>query len=209
MDVFDFAGIVILITASGALAPGPLFFATISHGSRFGAKTGLIFSISHTIVEFAIVLLLAFGLLRVASEPVVRLAVGVVGGVMLFFFGSKQVYESVSSSFEEKFSKPMIQRNLFFLGMSLTGLNPFFIVWWLTAGAQLILLALEFGSIFGVLLMYAFHVWMDYLWLTSIAHFSEKGRNIIGLRPYKVLMVAFGGVLIYFGLSFLLGSLSL
>ena len=209
MDIFNFAGTVVLITASGALAPGPLFFATISHGSRFGAKSGLIFSISHTMVEFAIVLLLAFGLLSVSSEPLVQLAVGVAGGVMLLFFGSKQIYESVSSSFEERFSRPIIQRNLVFLGIFLTGLNPFFLVWWLTAGAQLILLALEFGSIPGVLLMYAFHVWMDYLWLTSIAHFSEKGRSIIGLRPYRIMMAIFGALLIYFGLSFIVDSTSL
>lgn len=209
MDVFNFAGTVVLITASGALAPGPLFFATISHGSRFGAKSGLIFSISHTMVEFAIVLLLAFGLLSVSSEPLVQLAVGVAGGVMLLFFGSKQIYESVSSSFEERFSRPITQRNLVFLGIFLTGLNPFFLVWWLTAGAQLILLALEFGSIPGVLLMYAFHVWMDYLWLTSIAHFSEKGRSIIGLRPYRIMMAIFGALLIYFGLSFIVDSTSL
>ncbi|MCK4498393.1 LysE family transporter [Candidatus Bathyarchaeota archaeon] len=209
MDIFNFAGTVVLITASGALAPGPLFFATISHGSRFGAKSGLIFSISHTMVEFAIVLLLAFGLLSVSSEPLVQLAVGVAGGVMLLFFGSKQIYESVSSSFEERFSRPITQRNLVFLGIFLTGLNPFFLVWWLTAGAQLILLALEFGSIPGVLLMYAFHVWMDYLWLTSIAHFSEKGRSIIGLRPYRIMMAIFGALLIYFGLSFIVDSTSL
>ncbi len=209
MDIFNFAGTVVLITASGALAPGPLFFATISHGSRFGAKSGLIFSISHTMVEFAIVLLLAFGLLSVSSEPLVQLAVGVAGGVMLLFFGSKQIYESVSSSFEERFSRPITQRNLVFLGIFLTVLNTYFLVWWLTAGAQLILLALEFGSIPGVLLMYAFHVWMDYLWLTSIAHFSEKGRSIIGLRPYRIMMAIFGALLIYFGLSFIVDSTNL
>ncbi|UCD96522.1 MAG: LysE family transporter [Candidatus Bathyarchaeota archaeon] len=209
MDLVDFVGTVILITASGALAPGPLFFATISHGSRFGAKSGFLFSISHTIVEAAIVLLLALGLLSVANEPVVRLVVGVAGGGMLLFFGSKQVYDSVSSSFEERFAKPMNRRNLVFLGISLTGLNPFFLVWWLTAGAQLILLALEFGSMLGVLLMYVFHVWMDFVWLTSVAYFSEKGRSVIGLRPYRILLMVFGAFLIYFGFSFIVGSVGL
>jgi threonine/homoserine/homoserine lactone efflux protein len=209
MDLFDFAGTVILITASGALAPGPLFFATISHGSRFGARSGFLFSIAHTIVEATIVLLLALGLLNVANEPMVRLVVGVAGGGMLLFFGAKQVYESSSSSFEDKLTKPMSRRNLMFLGISLTGLNPFFIVWWLTAGAQLILLALEFGSMLGVLLMYVFHVWMDYVWLTSVAHFSEKGRSIIGLKPYRIILTVFGMLLIYFGISFIISSASL
>ncbi len=52
MDLFSFVVTVIILTASGALAPGPLFFATITHGTKHGAKSGLIFSIAHTEEKF-------------------------------------------------------------------------------------------------------------------------------------------------------------
>jgi threonine/homoserine/homoserine lactone efflux protein len=68
MDPLNFAITVILITASGALAPGPLFFVTITHGAKSGAKSGILFSIAHTIVEFTLVMLLALGLLNVTNE---------------------------------------------------------------------------------------------------------------------------------------------
>ena len=48
MDALNLAVTIILVTASGALAPGPLFFVTISHGANFGIKSGLLFSIAHT-----------------------------------------------------------------------------------------------------------------------------------------------------------------
>lgn len=208
MDTLNFIATVILITASGALAPGPLFFTTISHGTRSGAKGGLIFSISHTLVEFTIVILLALGLLTIANEPIVKLTVGIAGGIVLIGFGAAQIRQSLVSAFDETKSKRVTTKNLLLVGLTFTGLNPFFIVWWLTAGAQLILLALEFAALAGVVFMYVCHVWMDYVWLTSIAHFAKMGTNIIGFKWYRIMMAMFGAVLIYFGLTFLITSLT-
>jgi len=208
MDALNFVAYVILITASGALAPGPLFFVTISHGARSGAKSGLVFSIAHTLVEFALVMLLAFGLLTVANEPIVKLTVGFAGGIVLLVFGVMQIRGSLTSKFGETKSGGVATRNLLLIGLAFTGLNPFFIVWWLTVGASLILLSLEFASLAGVVFMYVCHVWMDYAWLTSVAHFSKMGTNVVGFKWYRFIMAVFGVVLIYFGLTFLVSSLS-
>jgi threonine/homoserine/homoserine lactone efflux protein len=209
MDLLNFVATVILLTASGALAPGPLFFVTVSHGARSGAKSGLVFSIAHTLVEFSLVMLLAGGLLTVANEPVVKLTVGVAGGVVLVVFGVMQIRGSIRSRLDEARSGKVATRNLLLIGLAFTGLNPFFIVWWLTVGANLILLSLEFASLAGVVFMYICHVWMDYAWLTSVAHFSKMGTNVVGFKWYKVVMAVFGAVLIYFGLTFLVNSLIL
>ena len=45
---------------------------------------GLTFSITHTLVEFTLVLLLACGLLTVGNEPAVKLVVRIVGKMVLF-----------------------------------------------------------------------------------------------------------------------------
>ena len=208
MDVLNFVAYVILITASGALAPGPLFFITISQGAKSGAKSGLVFSVAHTLVEFTLVMLLALGLLTVANKPIVKFTVGVVGGIVLLVFGAMQIRDSLTSKFSETKSGEVATRNLLLIGLTFTGLNPFFIVWWLTAGAKLILLSLEFASLAGVVFMYICHVWMDYLWLTLVAHFSKMGTNIVGFKWYRLIMAVFGAVLIYFGLTFIINSLS-
>ena len=158
MDLLNFVATVVLLTASGALAPGPLFFVTVSHGARSGAKSGLVFSIAHTLVEFALVMLLAGGLLAVAKEPTVEptvnLIVGVAGGVVLLVFGAMQIRGSLKSKFSETRSGGVATRNLLLIGLAFTGLNPFFVVWWLTVGASLILGALEIASFAGVVFIY-------------------------------------------------------
>ena len=101
MEIFGFIATIIVLTASGALAPGPLFFATISHGTKHGAKTGLIFSIAHTVVEFSLIMLLAAGLITVASEPIVKIVIGIVGGIVLIVFGAFQIRKYIISKPEE------------------------------------------------------------------------------------------------------------
>ena len=207
MGTLDFVATVILVTVSGALAPGPLFFANISKGVKLGARGGLIFAVAHTLVEFSLVMLLSFGLFVINSE-LVRRVIGIAGGVVLIGFGLMQVYSSLRPKPEEAGEKrKATSHRLLLLGLALTGLNPFFIVWWLTAGAQLIVIALEFASLAGVLFMYVCHVWMDYVWLAATAHLAKTGMKVIGLKWYRVLMGVFGIVLVYFGLSFMVNSI--
>jgi threonine/homoserine/homoserine lactone efflux protein len=207
MDVFRFIITVIILTASGALAPGPLFFATVSHGTKTGAKSGLIFSLAHTVVEFTLIMLLALGLLTVANKPIVKLVIGIVGGSVLLLFGAMQIKKSVWATTNELIKPTKSSHHLFFIGVLFTGLNPYFILWWLTVGAQLIILAIDFAAFAGVIFMFLCHIWIDYVWLTGTAYFAKKGTNIIGLRWYRPLLIIFGVILIYFGLTFIFDAI--
>jgi threonine/homoserine/homoserine lactone efflux protein len=202
MDPLSFIITVILLTASGALAPGPLFFQTISQGTKTGARSGLIFSISHTIVEFSLIMLLAFGLLAVKNEVFIRDIIGILGGIVLIAFGLYQILGLFRKN--NLIKKEVISSHrLFIIGILFTGLNPYFILWWLTVGSNLILLALEFAALTGVVFMFICHVWMDYVWLTGVAYFAKKGVNALGTRWYRGLICLFGVILIYFGITFL------
>jgi threonine/homoserine/homoserine lactone efflux protein len=94
------------------------------------------------------------------------------------------------------------------LGVALTGLNPYFILWWLTIGSVLVVQALAFAAIAGVLIMYASHVWMDYAFLTALAHMGKKSKALIGSRYYRFVLIAFGVVLVYYGATFVLAALN-
>ncbi|UCE96130.1 MAG: LysE family transporter [Candidatus Bathyarchaeota archaeon] len=210
MEVLDFVTTVVLVTASGALAPGPLFLANLSQGVKSGAKSGLVFSVAHTIVEFTLVMLLALGLLAIAGELTIKLVIGVVGGAVLIAFGVSQIHNSFASKpGKTEPDHPRMVRNAFLIGATFTGLNPFFFIWWLTIGAQIIIISLEFASLAGVVFMYICHVWMDYVWLIATAHLAKKGMNVAGLRSYRFVMAVFGLILVYFGLNFLFSSFRL
>ena len=208
MNPLNFAVTVIILSISGALAPGPLFFVTVSHGIKSGTKSGILFSIAHSLVEFSLVMLLALGLLSVANVPAVRLAVGVAGGAALIVFGAMQIRGSFSYKPEETKTGQTATRRLLLLGLALTGLNPYFIVWWLTVGANLIFISLEFAGLAGVVFMFVCHVWVDYAWLILVSGFAKRSSKILRFKWYRVLMAVFGLVLIYFGLTFLIDSLS-
>jgi threonine/homoserine/homoserine lactone efflux protein len=128
MDTLGFILTVILLTASGALAPGPLFFQTITQGAKVGARSGLIFSISHTLVEFSLIMILAFGLLTVRNEVFIRTSIGVLGGIVLILLG---MYQIISSLKKKKIEQKQVvpSHRLFFIGILFTALNPYFIVW--------------------------------------------------------------------------------
>lgn len=207
MDIFTFIATVVVVTASGALAPGPLFFTNITQGTKSGAKGGLAFSVGHTIFELSLVLFLALTLQTVASEPLIKLVVGVVGGTALLVFGFLQIREALASKSTVASEGRIPSKNPLLLGTLFTGLNPYFILWWLTIGMTLIVNALDLASFAGVFLMYILHVWMDYAWLIGTAYLAKKGTNLVGRKGYRGIMIIFGAILIGYGLYFLVSPL--
>jgi len=207
MNLFDFVVTVIVITASGALAPGPLTFAILMHGSKRGAAAGFYCAVGHTLVEFPLVLALAFGLLAAASQPFIKSIIGLVGGIGLIVFGVLQIYGTLKTNSDvEQTTTRSIPAGSLLLGLALTGLNPYFLLWWLTIGSVLILQALAFAALVGVVLMYVSHVWMDYAFLSVLAHFGNKGKKIVGSKYYRIILIIFGLILIYYGGSFVLAA---
>ncbi len=208
MDIFGFIATTVVVTASGALAPGPLFFVNIAHGTRSGAKGGVAFSIGHSIIEFSLVVLLARGLLAVVEEPAAKSIIGIIGGTFLLVFGVLQIHQFLISKSDVFGEKSISLRNPVLLGLFFTGLNPYFIIWWLTVGLKLISDSITFASWAGVLLMYVAHVWMDYVWLTVTALLAKRGTSLVGSSGYRIAMTVFGGILVCFGLYFLFSASS-
>ena len=54
MNPLEFAGEVILVSASGVLSPGPLFFTNIIYGSKQGVTAGIKIAFGHTIEKMTI-----------------------------------------------------------------------------------------------------------------------------------------------------------
>jgi len=207
VDILTFIAEVIGVTASGALAPGPLFVKNITEGTKSGAKSGFLFAIGHTAVEFSLVIVLALGLLSVANEPAVELVIGVAGGLALLVFGLLQIRESLSSKPVEIREDERTVKSHFLIGTIFTGLNPYFILWWLVPGAKLIWDSIAFASWAGVLLMYVAHVWMDYAWLMGTAYLARRGTRFVNRKGYRIVLVLFGLILIGFGIYFLASAL--
>mgnify|MGYP002153769983 CR=1 FL=1 len=161
-------------------------------------------SVGHMLVELPLVLLIGLGISTVMNTPGIPMAVGLIGGSALIAFGALQVRDVTRSSFNtEPTESAKLPSKSLLVGIGLTGLNPFFIVWWLTVGLGLVVQAVELGALLGVLLMYISHVWMDYAWLTGTAYLSARGKTLLGTRGYRYLLLALALLLIYFGVGFI------
>lgn len=195
----EFAFLVIIVSASGVMTPGPLFAANISHGLREGGKSGLKMAIGHSVVEFPLVILLGIGVFSLESIPEFRTIVSILGAITLFVFAGLQI----RTTFQEKnITSSKLKQGPLITGIALSALNPFFIIWWVTIGFKLISDAMLIWAFGGILIMFGLHIWMDFAWLGATSSLASKSRKILSNRNYKVIMTGLSLMLVYFGITF-------
>ena len=199
-EIIEFAIIVIVISASGVMAPGPLFAANISYGLREGVKSGVKMAIGHTIVEFPLVILLGIGVFSLETFPEFRIIISIVGAITLFVFALVQI-KTVLQNNKNITSTP--KHGPLVTGIVLSALNPFFIIWWLTIGFKLISDAMLVWAFSGIVIVFFLHIWMDFAWLGGISFLASKSSKILSNRNYKFIMIGLSLLLVYFGITFL------
>ncbi len=200
----EFAVLVIAISASGVMAPGPLFAANISYGLRGGIKSGIKMAIGHTIVEFPLIVLLGVGVFSLEIFPEFRTVISILGAITLFVFALLQIKTIFS---RKKISGTKPKQGPLITGILLSVLNPFFIIWWLTIGFKLISDAMLVWAFTGIIILFGLHIWMDFVWLGVVSFLASKSSRILSNRNYKVLMICLSFVLVYFGIIFLIDSI--
>ena len=205
IQIIEFAILVIIISASGVMSPGPLFAANITYGLREGVKSGIKIAIGHSIVELPLVILLGIGVFSLEIFPEFRTIISIFGAITLFVFAGIQI-KTILKKNKNISVKP--KQGPIVTGILLSALNPFFIVWWLTIGFKLISDAMLIWAFAGILIVFVFHIWMDFAWLGITAFLASKSRKIISNRNYKIMILLLSLTLIYFGIIFLMDAIN-
>lgn len=193
--MLQFAMKIAIISASGALTPGPLTAAAAAIGARKGWIGGFFVSLGHMIVELPLVILIAFGLFSSLNENLLKF-LSILGGIMLLIFAYLTAISSV------KFEKREIDRSPILIGIIFTALNPFFLVWWATVGAALVAESIILYSNSGILILYTSHVWLDFAWLTFVAGISSFSSRILTI--YRAFLMFLAVFVALFGIDFIL-----
>ena len=204
-ELLGFAVTVIIISTSGVMSPGPLFVANVFYGAKGGASAGLKMSYGHTVVELPLIILLGFSALSLETIPQFRIIIAILGSIGLFLFAGiqiKSVFKSKTTLTNQTKYGP------FFAGILFSALNPFFIIWWFTIGFKLISDSLFLWSFWGIAILFALHIWMDYAWLTSTAYLSSRGSRFLSNKNYRFFIFGISLVLIYFGITFITDVIS-
>lgn len=206
MDLLDFGVEVIAVSASGVLAPGPLFFTNMLYGTKQGARAGLKMAYGHTAVELPLIIMLAAGLFTFAAASQYAGVIGLVGGVGILGFAGLQIANVVRKKSQ---TAPAIagSKGPFVAGIALSALNPFFLLWWFTVGLKLVADSATFGLAAGIVVLFGLHIWMDYAWLAGTAYLASKGSSVITSKYYPLLLVGLSAILAYYGIAFIVQSI--
>lgn len=210
MNVLDFGVEVIAVSASGVLAPGPLFFINLMYGSRLGTRSGLKVAYGHTIVELPLIILLAAGLFTFDAARKYSATIGLIGGIAILAFAVLQIHSIIRKRgvYAAEPARTLAgSKGPFIAGMVLSALNPFFLIWWFTAGLKLIIDSAAFGLGTGLAMFFALHIWMDYVWLGGTAYLASKGSRVLKSRYYLLLLAGLSAALVYYGISFVIQAI--
>jgi threonine/homoserine/homoserine lactone efflux protein len=213
MDLLGFGVQIVFTSASGVISPGPLFFANLVYGSKQGIYSGIKMAYGHTIVELPLIIILASGLSAFSSittSNLVSKLISLSGGIVILVFSAVQIVAFLKKKNGEKniYFNTDNKKDPFIIGSILSALNPFFILWWLTAGLKLISDSLElYGFAMGIIVVFSFHIWMDYSWLAVTAHLISRGTSIFRSKYYPILLLALNAALIYYGIYFIVTGL--
>ena len=201
-EFLGFALTVVIISISGVMSPGPLFTANIMHGLKEGTQSGLKIAAGHTVIELPLIILLAVGVISLETIPEFNTTIVLLGAIGLFGFAGLQIKNTLTKKMQTGIQ---VKHGAFLTGVLFSALNPFFIIWWLTIGFKLISDSIEIWSYWGIGILFGVHIWMDFVWLGFVAFSASKAGNILSNQNYRILMIVLSGVLIYFGISFVLG----
>lgn len=204
-ELVPFFLVVVGVSVSGVIAPGPLFAINVTHGLRRDSLSGIKVVVGHTLVEFPLVLLIGLGTITLEAFPESRIVISIVGAISLFVFSALQlrlVFKKDQDMQTKTRHGPLIS------GIIFTGLNPFFLIWWLTVGFKIISDALVFWSFSGIVIMFLMHIWMDYAWLGGTAVAASKIRNFLSNRIFRLILIGLCAVMTYYGIVFIIDGLT-
>lgn len=152
MDFFEIFILSFLIALSGAMSPGPLLTYTIYkalQSKRRAYLIGILIWIGHAILEFILMVVLLIGLSSFISDRPVVILIGLLGGIILMFFGISLLRDIWLKKIDLTFLTPenkiieeqerarektsLIQQPT--LGGALVSMsNPYWWIWWAVVG---------------------------------------------------------------------------
>ncbi len=197
-----------LIGFSGAMMPGPMLGVTIDGSLRKGWTAGPLTVLGHGILEFALIIIMTFGLRDFFSNPIVAGLIGLLGGAFLAWMGYGMIKASINKSLSlinEGTEKKSGMESLVLAGILVSATNPYFILWWASTGMESIRQSYTLGLI-GVLLFFCGHILSDFVWYSAISLAFSKGKKLISDALYRWIILFLGIFITVFSIYFMVSG---
>ncbi len=191
------------ISLTGVMFPGPMTAATIAKGCT-EKHAGAWITAGHAVIEIPLIGVIAavyVGSGRLISSPLVEKVIYLVGGLMLIYLGFR-MFRANRVAADTVGGLPA---SSFVTGMVITGTNPAFYIWWVTAGVVLIAGATKFGLI-GIGLFALVHLPCDLGWSEFLSVGTFESRRWWTQKVQRVVFSVCALVLAGFGVWFCLSA---
>ena len=207
--IFSFS----FVLAIGAvMSPGPVSTAIVSQSPRLGWRVGPSVAFGHSILEFIIVIALAFGLQGLLAQPGVESAIALLGGGLLIWMGLNMLLGTLRG----KLKLPTAGANagsssirqMIWLGVIATLANPVWYAWWVSVPPSYLAQASAIG-LAPLAAFYLGHISADFLWDTLLASLVSGGRKWMTDRIYAAIIALCALFFVYLGLTFLMRGLDI
>ena len=191
-------GTVVITSLSGVMMPGPMFAVTLAKSLK-SPWAGVWVSLGHAVIEVPVILLVYFGLAQFFQKDIVQLVLGVLGGGMIAWMGVGLFRARRKLAREGKDTT----YNAFVAGILMSGLNPFFLVWWVTVGSLLLMTFLDAVGTSGLILFIVVHWLCDLVWLSLVSFTVYRTHSFWGQRVQEWIFIVLSVVLFGFGGQFI------
>jgi threonine/homoserine/homoserine lactone efflux protein len=192
-------GTVIVTSLSGVMMPGPMFTVTIAKSMK-SPWAGVLVSLGHAVIEVPLIILVYFGLANFFQNEILKLVLSLLGGGMIVWMGYDMFRARKKLASEGKDTK----YNAFVAGIAMSGLNAFFIVWWLTVGSLLIMNFVNAVGVWGIPFFIVVHWLCDLVWLTFVSYTIFKTHKFWAQKYQESIFILLSILLVYFGTQFIL-----
>ena len=191
-------GTVVITSLSGVMMPGPMFTVTIAKSMK-SPWAGVLVSLGHAVIEVPLILLVYFGLANFFQNEVVKLVLSVLGGGMIVWMGIDLFRARRKIAKEGKDTS----YNAFVAGILMSGLNPFFLVWWATVGSLLLMSFIDAVGTWGMPFFIIVHWLCDLVWLSIVSYTIYKTHKFWGEKVQEWIFIVLSLALLYFGGQFI------
>ncbi len=191
---------------TGALVPGPMLFATIEISLKKGWLAGPQVVSGHMVVELVLYVLILLGAASFVGSSMIS-AIFLIGGFSLLVFGLLTLKDARAAASSTRVSQDSSGLKLTsspaLIGLITSVSNPYFWIWWLTAGGALVLKAYELGILIAMAYMLG-HWTADLSWFTAVSGSFGRGKALLSQRMHRYILYICGIFLVIFGLYFML-----
>lgn len=205
MSLFGLFSVGFILGLTGAMAPGPLLTITISESAKRGGIVGPMVVLGHGILEFALLLIIVFGLGNILNNKVLFSVIAFIGGIILIYMG----YSTIKGLKGYTLSATPTERHQgihpVFSGIVVSLSNPYWFIWWITIGMGYVMFAKGFG-IKGVLAFFMGHILSDLVWYSFISYGIQFGGRYANTKIIKAILLVCSLFLIVFGVLFIIKS---